>query len=307
MGRPAPWPPSPGLAEGCWAASCREKFGLVRGPFASRVHQPHCGGDTRRGARAGTGSAWPWAGERRGWVSALSWGVPAMSLPHPLLCGTRPGPMPAPRAPRSRIGAAEGLRPWALLRSSAAGARPACGFGARGHRGGISQFCDSHKGQEIVVREVERCSGHLQLAGQGLQTLLAFGVPPRLPGRAAASARAELVLPPALLPEPSPAARTELGLRPLRVPRLSALPEPSTRCRSLLACSESQNHRIPAWWGLAGPSVGHPAQPPCQSRVTQSRLHSTASRRGWNISREGDSTASLGSLGQGYHRTAIRF
>ena len=38
---------------------------------------------------------------------------------------------------------------------------------------------------------------------------------------------------------------------------------------------------------------------PCPSRVTQSRLHSTAARRGWNISREGDSTASLGSLGQG--------
>jgi len=38
---------------------------------------------------------------------------------------------------------------------------------------------------------------------------------------------------------------------------------------------------------------------PCPSRVTQSRLHSTAGRRGWNISREGDSTTSLGSLGQG--------
>ena len=38
---------------------------------------------------------------------------------------------------------------------------------------------------------------------------------------------------------------------------------------------------------------------PCPSRVTQSRLHSTASRRGWNISREGDSTTSLGSLDQG--------
>ena len=34
--------------------------------------------------------------------------------------------------------------------------------------------------------------------------------------------------------------------------------------------------------------------------VTQSRLHRTASRRGLNISREGDSTASLGSLGQGF-------
>ena len=37
----------------------------------------------------------------------------------------------------------------------------------------------------------------------------------------------------------------------------------------------------------------------CRSRVTQSRLHRTASRRGLNISREGDSTTSLGSLCQG--------
>jgi len=44
---------------------------------------------------------------------------------------------------------------------------------------------------------------------------------------------------------------------------------------------------------------GSPSPTPFQSRVTQSRLHKTASRRGWNISREGDSTASLGSLGQG--------
>ena len=45
--------------------------------------------------------------------------------------------------------------------------------------------------------------------------------------------------------------------------------------------------------------MGHLVHPPCPSRVTQSRLHSTLSRRGWNISREGDSTTSLGSLGQG--------
>ena len=58
-------------------------------------------------------------------------------------------------------------------------------------------------------------------------------------------------------------------------------------------------HRITEWSGLQGTSVGHPAQPPCPSRVTHSRLHRTASRRGWNISREGDSTTSLGSLFQG--------
>jgi len=62
---------------------------------------------------------------------------------------------------------------------------------------------------------------------------------------------------------------------------------------------KSQNHRTTKCSGLEGTSVGHPVQPPCPSRVTQSRLHSTASRRVWNISREGDSTTSLGSLGQG--------
>jgi len=44
--------------------------------------------------------------------------------------------------------------------------------------------------------------------------------------------------------------------------------------------------------------VGRLVQPPCQSRVTYSRLHRTASRRVLNISREGDSTTSLGSLFQ---------
>ena len=42
----------------------------------------------------------------------------------------------------------------------------------------------------------------------------------------------------------------------------------------------SQNHRITDCSGLAGTSVGHPVQPSCRSRVTYSRLHRTASRRG---------------------------
>ena len=63
-----------------------------------------------------------------------------------------------------------------------------------------------------------------------------------------------------------------------------------------LNVTESQNHRMV---GVGRDLWGHPVQPSCPSRVTQSRLQRTLSRRGWNISREGDSTASLGSLGQG--------
>ena len=60
------------------------------------------------------------------------------------------------------------------------------------------------------------------------------------------------------------------------------------------ASLRSQNHRITEWSGLEGTSVGHPVQPSCRSRVTYSRLHRTTSRRVLNISREGDSTTSLG-------------
>ena len=44
--------------------------------------------------------------------------------------------------------------------------------------------------------------------------------------------------------------------------------------------------------------MGHLVQPSCRSRLTYSRLHRTLSRRVLNISREGDSTTSLGSLFQ---------
>jgi len=44
--------------------------------------------------------------------------------------------------------------------------------------------------------------------------------------------------------------------------------------------------------------VDHLVQPLCRSRVTYSRLHRTLSRRVLNISKEGDSTTSPGSLFQ---------
>jgi len=56
----------------------------------------------------------------------------------------------------------------------------------------------------------------------------------------------------------------------------------------------SQNHRM-LWVGRD--LCGSASPTPCPSRVTQSRLHSTASRPVLNISREGDSTTFLGNLG----------
>jgi len=55
------------------------------------------------------------------------------------------------------------------------------------------------------------------------------------------------------------------------------------------------NHRMV---GVGNDLWGSPSPTPYRSRVTQSRLHRTLSRRVLNISREGDSTATLGSLGQ---------
>ena len=56
---------------------------------------------------------------------------------------------------------------------------------------------------------------------------------------------------------------------------------------------ESQNGR-----GRKGPLWIIQSNPPCRSRVTYSRLHRTLSRRVFNISREGNSTTSLGRLFQ---------
>ena len=73
---------------------------------------------------------------------------------------------------------------------------------------------------------------------------------------------------------------------------------PSDQTRGQVRVAESPNPRTPPWQGWQGP-LGIPHPTPCPSRVTQSRSPSTASSWGLSISREGDSTASLGSLGQG--------
>lgn len=55
-------------------------------------------------------------------------------------------------------------------------------------------------------------------------------------------------------------------------------------------------HWITEWLSLEEISGDHVVQPPWWSRFTQRRLHRITSRQVLNISRDGDSTASLGSL-----------
>jgi len=68
-------------------------------------------------------------------------------------------------------------------------------------------------------------------------------------------------------------------------------------CKLLGSCIRliTQNHRMV---GVGRDLWGSPSPTPCPSRVAYSRLQRTLSRRVLNISREGDSTASLGSLFQ---------
>ena len=63
----------------------------------------------------------------------------------------------------------------------------------------------------------------------------------------------------------------------------------------LLNCLLQQNHRT---FGVRRDLCGSSSPTLCRSRVTYSRMHRTLSRRVLNISRERDSTASLGSLFQ---------
>jgi len=64
---------------------------------------------------------------------------------------------------------------------------------------------------------------------------------------------------------------------------------------SVESFTESRNHRM---FGVGRDLWGSSSTTPCRSKVTQSRLHRTVSRQVFNISREGDSTTSLGSLCQ---------
>ena len=95
---------------------------------------------------------------------------------------------------------------------------------------------------------------------------------------------------------------TELIWKPFLPPENNALGLVTCQlvCQGTLCCmlnrgsksTESQN--VGGWKGPLGPRPT-----PCQSSVPQSRLHRTMSRQVLNISREGDSTTSLGSLCQG--------
>jgi len=72
-----------------------------------------------------------------------------------------------------------------------------------------------------------------------------------------------------LVPSPSPGcanrscARAKASEKRASAVCLAALP-PLHRLRRFVPLCPSF-HRIPAWQGLAGPSVGHPAQPPAQA------------------------------------------
>lgn len=57
-----------------------------------------------------------------------------------------------------------------------------------------------------------------------------------------------------------------------------------------------QHLSITGWLRLECSSGGHLLQSPCSSRVAQSQLPSTVSRQLFNISKNGESTSSLGNL-----------
>ena len=84
-----------------------------------------------------------------------------------------------------------------------------------------------------------------------------------------------------LLGSPASVSQRLNGLRPLLCLQRSV--SLAGGCASLLCCWFQTHSMV----GVGRDLCGSPSPAPCRSRVTQSRLHSTASRRGWNISREG--------------------